>query len=391
MAGFQRAPDYDLSSHPQAFQRPANMGLIGYEDEQSASYGQTHSYIMPGAPSGSLLEYGASSYSPKTWESMMNSRASNGCIYPEPEAISLTQPSLANAYILSNQGLVSPNDLSQPSGSGIAPIFSTEAPGPDRILPTPTSRRQQIPSTTAGFVPVDLTALSDPRNGTYWSPRLGPSSDQRQSPSHLLPSNDTFTSNAPSNKCVSPIPPALHFSFVPSSTTEDGSPALCTTAPLGTNNAAYPVLETLESPSEYPLPPEVRSTRSFSRDHQTSSSQRLLALTNEYSPEIYGYGSSEKIKARGTSTCTNMSRSTGASGTIGSTSPDSSGLGDDGRCPVPMLMSGLPYARVPHRDSPACLSFNLLPEALPEPEYHRSVAKYVHRAPVEPLGNHGAY
>jgi hypothetical protein len=52
------------------------------------------------------------------------------------------------------------------------------------------------------------------------------------------------------------------------------------------------------------------------------------------------------------------------------------------------LMNGLPYQRVRHPDTSSPFSFNLLPNTLPE--YHRAVES-VHRHPVSPLGNQGAY
>ncbi|KAJ5225084.1 hypothetical protein N7468_006309 [Penicillium chermesinum] len=389
MAGLQRTPDFDLSNHPQGFARPSSMGFVSYDDEQSASYSQPPSYGMVGAPSGTLVEYGTSSYSPKPWDSVMNGRSSNECIYPESEANSFSHGPFT--YMVPSQGMMPSSDLSPCTGSGLTAVLSSDAPGPDRILPTPTCRSQQAPNTTAGFLPVDFSGLPPPSDSknAFWSPRLGGSPDQRQSPAHVVPSNDQFTLNSPLSKDVNSTAPELLFSCLPISTAEDSSPPLSTTAPLGVTSAGYSVLETLET--EYPLPPEVQ-TRSFSRDRLANSSQRFLALTDECSPEIYGYSSSEKTKVRRARASSALGNSSGASGTLGSSSDSSgsvSGSGDDERCSTATLISGLPYTRVQHRDSPACLPFNLLPDALPE--YHRSVATYVHRASVGPLGNQGAY
>ncbi|KAJ6151815.1 hypothetical protein N7470_006943 [Penicillium chermesinum] len=293
MAGLQRTPDFDLSNHPQGFARPSSMGFVSYDDEQSASYSQPPSYGMVGAPSGTLVEYGTSSYSPKPWDSVMNGRSSNECIYPESEANSFSHGPFT--YMVPSQGMMPSSDLSPCTGSGLTAVLSSDAPGPDRILPTPTCRSQQAPNTTAGFLPVDFSGLPPPSDSknAFWSPRLG-------------------------------LPP------------------LSTTAPLGVTSAGYSVLETLET--EYPLPPEVQ-TRSFSRDRLANSSQRFLALTDECSPEIYGYSSSEKTKVRRARASSALGNSSGASGTLGSSSDSSgsvSGSGDDERCSTATLISGLP-------------------------------------------------
>ena len=368
MAAFQRIPQFDLGA-PDAhvFQRPGiGVSQIHYEDEQPASFSQSPNYMLPSAPSGVLLDYGTTGWSPKTWDSMLNpNRTTHGSIYPEAESNnSMSQSQFA--YILPNQSLTS-GEFTQSINAAITAISSSDAPGPDRILPTPTCRGQQVPSSSAGFLPTEaLTGLSLPSDfkSAFWSPRMGTSPDQRTGLTHTVPSNGPFTNSSPSNKCSNAPELLFTYAHMPT-TTEDTTPSVssvaASTASTSSRIATYPVLETFDSSSEYhSVPSDAKPTRSFSRDH-SSAGQRLLALTTECAPDIYGYSSSEKGKARGAE-------------------------GADART----LVSGLPYTRVQHRDMPGTsFSFNLLPDVLPE--YHRAGLENVHRQPVEPLGNQGAY
>ncbi|KAJ6084506.1 hypothetical protein N7486_011306 [Penicillium sp. IBT 16267x] len=329
----QRSPDFDLSA--------AETHMF----EQPIHYTQSSSY----APSGALMEDNSPVWSPKAWDSIFNTaRTHNGNLYPDPEA-SLNQSQFA--YMLPSQGI--PSDLPQSANSAITTVSSPDTTsGPDRTLPTPTSRGQQAAS-SAGFLP-DGNWTPDFK-ASFWSPRQAESSDQRPSSTHAVPSNTPFTTSPPlQSKYVSikNNTPEMLFPYLPVPTTAEDTNT--TSAPTVSGDSAYPVLETLDSP--YPHIPSTRLGRSSSRSH--NAGHQLLALTNECSSDMYGYGTSEKSKARGSR--------------------------DDSRT----LVSGLPYTRVQHRDTPGtAFSFNLGPDALPE--YHRAVVENVHRPPVEPLGNQG--
>lgn len=322
----QRSPDFDMSAaDAHVFEQPIN-------------YTQSPSY----APSGALMDYNSPVWSPKGWDSMFNTgRTQNGNLYPDPEA-SLNQSQFA--FMLPSQG--TPADMSQSVNSAATTVSSPDTTsGPDRTLPTPTSRG---PAPSSGFLP-DGTWAPDFKT-SFWNPRQTDSQDQRTN-STAVPSNNPFTSSPPlQSKYVSikNNTPDMLFPYLPiPTTTEDTNTA---SAPTIGGNTAYPVLETLDS--DYPHIP-TRLGRN-SRDH--SSGQQLLTMMNECSPDMYGYSTGEKSKR---------------------------GSRDDSRT----LVNGLPYTRVQHRDAPTtAFSFNLGPDSLSE--YHR-VVENVHRPPVEPLGSHG--
>lgn len=206
--------------------------------------------------------------------------------------------------------------------------------------------------------------------GPFWNQRCGISPDQRTASMANVPSHEPYNTSSPPRTKSSGPDPELVFGYLPMSTTsEDLTPALSSTASIPSttspDNPPYPGLETLDSSSaaDYRTPPAgTRLARSFSRE-QHNTGQRLLALTTDCTPDIYGYTSSEKNKARAAD-------------------------GADARCAASTLMSGLPYTRVRHTDTPGAFSFNLLPDTLPE--YHRPLVENVHRASVSPLG-HQAY
>lgn len=374
---FQRPSGYDMvAADTQAYPRSMGLDSIHYEDEQSAGYGHSSGYGLPCTPSGVMADYGTSQWSPKTWNNMLGgNRATNGGIYPDPEANGALSQS-PYTYMLPSQGL-SPGDLPQSTNAAMGSISSPDGLSTDRTLPTPTSRGHQLSANTAGMSALSseglsgLPLLSDFKP-SFWNPRCGTSPDQRATSAHIVPSNGPFGSSSPPDiKCTSASThaPELMFSYPPMPTTTDEiSPPLSSTATIpssaGSGNPAFPILENLDNPSsEYGrVSSDTRLRGSFSRDH---SSQRLMALANECSPEIYGYTSSEKNKARVTD-------------------------GNDMRCSAATLMNGLPYTRVRHQDPPnAPFSFNLLPDALPE--YHRAAVENVHRPSVSPLGDQGAY
>ncbi|KAJ6121393.1 hypothetical protein N7512_003858 [Penicillium capsulatum] len=372
--GFQRSPSYDMVvAGTQVYPRSMGLDSIHYEDEPSGAYGHSSGYSLPGTPAGAMADYGASPWSPETWNTALNGKRVNGNIYPDPEAISSLGQS-PYSFMLPSQGLSSA-DLSQSSSAVVGTVSSPDALGSDRTLPTPTSRGHPHPGNVAGMgvLPTEgmagLPLLSDFKS-PFWNPRCGTSPDQRATPTHVVPSNAHFDSASPPDvKCTRVTnAPELMFTYPPvPSTTDDISPPLSSTtipSSTGSGNPGFPILDTLDSSSsEYGrVSSDTRLRGSFSRDH---SSQRLIALANECTPEIYGYTSSEKNK-----TCVTDS--------------------NDRRCSAATLMNGLPYTRVRHQDPPSeTFSFNLLPNTLPE--YHHAAVENLHRPPVSPLGNHSAY
>jgi len=351
MAGF-RTQEFDLA-HPHVFSRPAGADAISYENEPSVNYSQSPAYMLPNAPSGSTLDYGASPWSPKAWDSLFNvNRQNNGIIYPDPETNNSLNQS-PYSYMLPNQG-ISSNDISHSTTAAMTAVSSACGPETDRTLPTPTCRSHQLPSNTASLSmlsPEPSLAQLSGFKGNFWDQRCNTSPNQRTVPAHTVPSN------APKSSTASTAPELL-FTYVPMPTTTDViTPPLSSTAtlpsPAGRANTSFSALESLDH--EYRSIPNNNPRRSFSREH--NAGQRL-AMINDCTPDIYGYNSSEK-KSRG---------------------------GSDNHCSA-TLMSGLSYQRVRHPDTPGAFSFNLLPDTLPE--YHQSVVENVHRPPVSPLGNHG--
>ncbi|KAJ5128391.1 hypothetical protein N7448_002110 [Penicillium atrosanguineum] len=333
MDGFSRTQEFDLAdSH--VFSRPDGVDSIPYENEQSVHYSQSATYILPNAPSGSTLDYGAAPWSPKIWDSMF-SRQNNGVIYPDPETNnSLNQ--YPYSYMLPSQG-ISSNDTSQSNTATMTVVSSAKGSGTDRTLPTPTCASNAAHLNVLSPEP-NLAQLSEFKSN-YWNQRSVSSTDQR-TPAHTVPSN------AP--KCTASTAPDLLFAYVPVPTTTDETiPTLSTpaTGPSSSNSTtSFTGLDLVDH--EYRSIPD---DRRFSR--KSNAGQRLT-MTNERTPDIYGYSSEKRPRDSAT------------------------------------LMNGLPYQRVRHPDTSSPFSFNLLPDTLPE--YHR-VVENVHRSPISPLGNQGAY
>lgn len=368
MSGYQRTSDFDLGTDAQGFARPVGLDSIHYEIEQGGNYSQSPAYMLPNGPSG-MVDYGTSSWSPKTWEPVLNAnRSTNGGIYSDTDTNgSINQPHYS--YMMPTQG-ISPNEAPQTTTAVMPMVPLPDIPGPDRILPTPTSRTQQIPGNAAAMnlFTDGIPGLSVPSDfkTSYWNQRFA---DQR---AHTVPSNAPFatTSTSTSPKCNNSnsshnnSAPEIIFSFLPLSSTTEETPSLSSAAPTSSTSSttSYTGLEnTLDtsSPEYRSLPNDNRLARSFSRG-ENNPNQRLLALSNECATDIYGY-SSEKSKGR-----------------------------DDSGCSA-TLMSGLSYTRVQHSDPPNnVFPCGLLPDNLQE-YHHRSVVGNVHRPPVSPLRNQGAY
>ncbi|KAJ5109742.1 hypothetical protein N7532_002387 [Penicillium argentinense] len=307
---FQRPPDFDLAEN-HVFPRTVGLDTLHYEDEQGENC-QSSVYVLPNAPSNltpsSMIDYGTPSWNPKAWESIVN--RSNGAIYEE------TQPNYS--YILPSQGISS---TEIPQTTAAVAMNSSDIPGPERTLPTPTTR-QQVPNSLNASMFEGLTVPSDFK--ASGAPPFYPQRTER----YTLPSNAPPFTTSPPPKTEAPD---LLFPYLTSTT--DDTPA---------TSAVISPSYTMES-SDFP---DVR-LRSF-----REQGQRLLNLSNECMPDVYGYSSSEKKR---TDEC-------------GAT-----------------LVSGLPYTRVRHADTPV-FPCGLLPEAL---EFGRPAE--MHRPSVEPLGNQGAY
>ncbi|KAJ5698204.1 hypothetical protein N7462_000209 [Penicillium macrosclerotiorum] len=382
MPAFQRTSDFDLGSPDgSAFpDRPApSVDSIHYEDGPSAHYSQSPAYMLPNAPSAGLVDYSATPWSPKLWGSILGGNRSTNGVYPDSEVTngSLHQPPFP--YMLPSHGVPS-TEVPQTTPTAMATGSCADCAGSSRTLPTPTSRSQQPPVSTAGLSLLGaegnshLPLVMDHKS--FWATRYGLPPDQRSTTADSIPSNILFSHNPPSPvpKCegTSSNPSELLYTYHPMPTTTESAtttlPSSVVAAPSAVSggNPVYPVLESLDDASA-----EDRSTtteRSLSRSayHERSTAgQRISALTADCTVDIYGYAGSERTKSRLVD-------------------------GTDGRCSTGTLMNGLPYTRVPHADtSSSAFSFNnLLPDALPE--YHRSVVTNVHRPPVS-LGNNGAY
>jgi hypothetical protein len=371
MSGFQRNSDFDLGADAQGFPP------IHYENEQGGNYNQSPAYILPNGPSG-MVDYETSPWGSKNWDNVLNvNRPANGGIYSDTDTTGSMGLSPYNC-MLQSQGIPS-YEFPQMTAGAMNMISVSEVPGSDRTLPTPTSRSQHVPGNASAMkvFAEGMPGLSVPSDfkGSFRNQRCA-GQNQR---THTVPSNAPFPSSTPqSTKCNSSsssnnAAPDLIFPYLPlsSSTSDDSStslssavPASSTTSSSNTSYAGLSMETSLDSPSQdyRTLPSDTRLARSFSRDESTSN-QRLLALSNECSPDIYGYSSTEKTsKAR----------------------PDESGCSAT-------LMSGLPYTRVRYADPPNNIfPCGLLPDNIQE-YHHRGVAGNIHRPPVSPLGNQGAY
>jgi hypothetical protein len=153
------------------------------------------------------------------------------------------------------------------------------------------------------------------------------------------------------------------------SSTLSSTTAPPTTTASTTSYSIEPLDITTDSRSTIPhttttqVPASTSTDRCLSRGiyhDRTTAGQCLVALTADCTPDIYNYASSEKSKRAG-----------------------------DGRSST-LMNGGLEYTPVRHTHTPnPAFSFGLLHDELPE--FHRPVVKGVHRAPVSPLGNQGAY
>ncbi|CAI7638647.1 unnamed protein product [Penicillium glandicola] len=346
-APYQRE-DYDLDIQSN-FSRQT-VGMDHSYDDQSANYGQTSPGYMLSSTPGAMLDYGTAAWGNRAWD--LNGRP-NGEFFEEPNS-NMNQA----AYGFALQGMST--EVPQSTGA-----MTTYTDAVDRTLPTPPTCRSQPQSQPN----INLSTLPDGLSGMtltadakgHWNPRYTTSPDGRTVPmpvpSNGLPPNSLYNINPRVKSNPEDGTPDLVFGYIPMTTTEDPSHPLPASS-MAATNPPYPALDTVEGSlaSEYT---NARLARTFSRD--SGAGQRLLALTSDCAPDVYGYSGSERRKSRG--------------------------VVEDVRCSAPTLVNGLPYTRVRHADSVG-LPYGFLADGLSD--YGRSVDG-LHRAPVSPLGHQGAY
>ncbi|RJE19691.1 hemagglutinin protein [Aspergillus sclerotialis] len=305
---------------------------INYNDEDSSTAFSTHSpgYVLNSTAQGVLMDYPGLQWDQKNWDTNLNGdKAQNGGLFTDQDTESAsTQASYS--YMHPGQGTLS---------AEVPPVVpSMQLPsdgGAERTLPNPGSRNNQLPSNMPVIptTPESVSGLQftqDFRIGNHWNPRPVPAS-LRASLEPMV--NGTFSPNpATRTKVNGTAAQDMTFGYLPITTTD--------TSPSVTSSGAVTGLETPDTTGE------PRMTRSFSRDNG-----RLLSLT-EYTPEIYGYSTSEKSKNRDNESAT--------------------------------LMGGLQYTRVKHPDTNAFV-FDMLPaDAIPD---YRPPTEAL-RTSISPVGNH---
>lgn len=302
---------------------------VNYNDDDSSAAFSTHSpgYLLNSQ--GVLMDYQGLQWNQKTWNpNFSGGRAQNGGLFTDQDTDSaLTQASYS--CMLPGQGTPS---------AEIPPVVPTmqlpsDGQGAERTLPNPGSRNNQLPNNMPVIptTPESISGLQfsqDFRVGNTWCPRPVPAS-LRASIQPMV--NGTFSPNPATRTKVNGSAQDMTFGYLPITTTD--------TSPSVTSSGAVTGLEA-------PDTGESRMTRSFSRDNG-----RLLSLT-EYTPEIYGYSTSEKSKNRDDESAT--------------------------------LMGGLQYTRVKHPDTNV-FTFDMLPaDAIPD---YRPPTE-AHRTSISPVGNH---
>ncbi|KAJ5951738.1 uncharacterized protein N7479_010151 [Penicillium vulpinum] len=349
-APYQRE-EYELDIQSNFSRQP--VGIDHSYDDQSANYhGQTSPGYMLSSNPGAMLDYGTT-WGNRAWD--LNGRP-NGEFFEEQNS-NMSQGTYG--FVLPGQGMSA--EIPQSTGAMTTPY--TDAV--DRTLPTPpTWRSQPQPQQN-----INLSTLPDGLSGMtlapdakgYWN---------RTVPMATVPSNGIYNLS-PSARIKSTDSddgtPDLVFGYIPMSTTKDPSPlppaSSSSSIASSAANPPYPALDTIETTlmGEYNTS-DARVGRTFSRE--SGAGQRMLALTSDCSPDVYGYSGSERRKSRGVFE------------------------GADVRCSAPTLINGLPYTRVRHADSAVGLPYGFLADNLSD--YGRSVDS-LHRPPISPLGHQGAY
>lgn len=337
-----RAPyreEYELDIQSNFSRQP--VGMDHHYDDHSANYhGQTPPGYMLSSTSGAMLDYGtaAAAWGNRAWD--LNGRPTNGEFFEEQSG---NMNQAAYGFVLPGQGM------------------STEiTDAVDRTLPTPpTCRSQPQQNVNLSTLPDGLSGMTLATDAKGWNSRYTTSPDGRTVPMLTVPSNGLYNITPSRVKSTDSDDgtPDLVFGYIPISSTQDLSPLPAASSSMASSaaNPPYPALDTIESTlvGEY----------STSDTRLGRTGQRLLVLTSDCAPDVYGYSGSERRKSRGV-------------------------IEGDVRCSAPTLVNGLPYTRVRHADSAVGLPYGFVPDGLSD--YGRSVDS-LHRSPVSPLGRQGAY
>ena len=327
-AAFYRQSGYDMGivDSQNLYGRPScsvDHG-ISYDDNDSSAAFNTQSpgYMLPSTPQEALMDYPGIQWSQKTWNPNLNaSKAQDGGLFVDQDTEgALPQPSYS--YVLPGQEVSS---AEIPLVVGTMSLAS-DGLGTERTLPNPGGRNSQLSNnmpvipTTSESIP-GLSFTHDFRIGNSWTPRPVPASIRAS----LQPMANVFNpSSATRAKTNVSASQDMTFGYLPITTT-DTSPSITSS-------------EAANGPEAVGTTGEPRMTRSFSRDNG-----RLLSST-EYTPEIYGYSTSEKSKDRDDEPAT--------------------------------LMGGLQYTRVKHPDTNAftfsMLTADTIPDYRPPTEAHRT-------------------
>ncbi|CAG8903100.1 unnamed protein product [Penicillium egyptiacum] len=343
-APYQRE-EYELDIQSNFSRQP--VGMDHSYDDQSANY---HGQTSPGymlSSTGGMLDYGTA-WANRAWD--LNGRPE----FFEEQSSNMNQA--AYGFVLPGQGMST--EMPQSTGA-----MTTSYADVDRTLPTPPTCRSQQSNISLSTLPDGLSGMTLATDPKGWNARYATSQDGRTVPM-TVPSNGLYNIS-PSARVKSTDSeggtPDLVFGYIPMSTAEDPSPLPPASSSMATSaaNPPYPALDTIENTLGEYNTSDARLGRTFQRE--SGAGQRLLALTSDCAPDVYGYAGSERRKSRG--------------------------VVDDVRCSAPTLVNGLPYTRVRHTDSAVGLPYGFLPDGLSD--YGRPVD--MHRSPVSPLGHQGAY
>ncbi|RMJ23816.1 hemagglutinin protein [Aspergillus sp. HF37] len=335
---FSRPAGYDGMFDQNVYERQSFSVDQGINHEDDQTY-QSPGYMMP----SSLPDY-SGIWNQKAWNPNPNLKTQNGAIFPDQDENPV--PPATYPYMLPNTGTSPPPEIPP-----VVPTMALPSDGQsqtERTLPNPANR--QVPASMP-VVPAAPDAIPTLPFGNPWAARAAVPSARPSMPI----SSGCFSSTMNRRKPNQPTTAQdMAFGYLPINTTTDPSPPIQSTSTPGMD----PVVDTSSA--------EPRVSTSFSRDNTASNNtnSRLLGL-GDYTPDIYGYSTSERSRVRGSGS--------------GSEADDSSSA---------TLLNGLPYTRVRHPEQPnSALAFNLLPTEPSIPEY-RPPPPEAQRA-VSPLGSNG--
>ncbi|KAJ5457182.1 hypothetical protein N7530_012456 [Penicillium desertorum] len=340
-APYQRGEEYELDIQPNFSRQP--VGMDHSYDDQSANY---HGQTSPGymLSSTGMLDY-STAWGNRAWD--LNGRP----VFFEEQSGNMNQA--AYGFVLPGQSI----STEMPQSTGPMTTSYTDV---DRTLPTPPTCRSQ-PQSNLSTLPDGLSGMTLATDAKAWNVRFATTQDGRTVPM-TVPSNGLYNISPSARKSDTDEGTSDLFGYIPMSTAEDPSPlppaSSSSSMVPSAENPPYPALDTIENTLGEYNTSDARLGRTFPRD--SGAGQRLLALTSDCAPDVYGYAGSERRKSRG--------------------------VVEDVRCSAPTLVNGLPYTRVRHADSAVGLPYGFLPDGLSD--YGRVD---LHRSPISPLGHHGAY